>query len=182
MTIVYKLRTDDTREASETIQIACKSQPCRPTKWIWQRPIPLQCDKLVGRDVRETNWDCDWRCTKMNTGMKSGSHVIRVREVKVRNRLRRKYLLEKISYDFRVKLRCGKGKKGSSIESRWLAWEERTTSSHNSFFWKIVPKNRCVMCEWSIVHFESRWDRRAFKRDSSRGTSTIGVRLNMHKI
>ena len=45
------------------------------------------------------------------------------------------------------------------------------------FFWKSIPKNRCMVCQY----FESRRNCAAFESDSGRGTS-ISVCLNLQKI
>jgi len=46
------------------------------------------------------------------------------------------------------------------------------------FFRKSVPKNRCLVGEWSVCNVVSRGDRRARECDRSRGTSRR-TRLDM---
>jgi len=49
------------------------------------------------------------------------------------------------------------------------------------FFWDNIPKNRCMVSEWSVSYFESRGDCQGFKSDSGRWT-VASVRLDMEKI
>jgi len=127
--------------------------PQKPTKQIdidgGLLPDTVSNKKTITRVTQDDYGWCQrkWIC--------DGSAEVRSREsendVEVWNRLRRKWLLEEMSFKFWVKLKYGLSKKGSSrVELVSLRkWPKGWRSS-------FVPKNRCVISEWSVAYFESR--------------------------